>query len=236
MKFRLLIVIVFFAFGTLYGQNMQIIDSDSKVLGTIGKEISSTIKIKNTSDQPLRIKVKRVTNYINSGQSSYFCIGQTCYQESISEMPGIKILQPGMIWDDFKSILKAGLSESQSTVTYCFYNVDNPSDSVCHEFTYIIEDNNLKGLLFYNEDIRISEVYPNPIDDFAQFDYNLINPNSKAKIIIHNVLGTVIGEYPLFGYENSLKISTQHFTPGVYFYTLHIDNSNLMTKKMVVKR
>lgn len=236
MRYWLLVSVAFFAFGFAHGQNLKVIDSESKILGTIGREISNNILIKNTSEKTIRVKVKRVANNINSGQSSYFCVGRTCFEETVDEIPGVRILEPGMVLEDFRSVLKAGLTESQSTITYCFYNADNPSDSVCQEVTYLVEDSNLRGLLFYNDDIRISEVYPNPIDDIALFDYDLINQNSKAKLIIHDVLGTVVGEYPLFGYENSLKISTQHFTPGVYFYTLHIDNNNLITKKMVVRR
>lgn len=218
------------------GQSLKVVEAESKVLGTIGSEIKSSIKIKNTSDKTIHIKIKRLDNNINSGQTSYFCVGEECYDETETILPGTIAIKAGMILDDFSGILKTGLSETQSSVTYCFYDVAIPSDAVCHEINYVIENRKLKGILFYNNDIRISEIYPNPIDNIAIFDYNLVHQNNKAKIIIHDVLGSMVGEYQLPAYENSLKIPTQEFTPGVYFYTLHINNSNLITKKMVIKR
>jgi hypothetical protein len=36
--------------------------------------------------------------------------------------------------------------------------------------------------------------------------------------------------------RSSLLINVSDFNPGVYFYTLFVDNKNIVTKKLVVKK
>ncbi len=101
---------------------------------------------------------------------------------------------------------------------------------------YVIEDQNSKKILFHNKDIQISNVYPNPVANFAFFNYTLNTKKKGAKIVIHDVLGSVIAEYDLPPYDSKIKISTNELNSGIYFYTLKVDNDNLITKKLVIKR
>jgi hypothetical protein len=90
-------------------------------------------------------------------------------------------------------------------------------------------------LLFSNEKISISSIYPNPASSYASIDYNLMNQNDQAKIILCNVLGNVVGEYPLVKDAKRLYISTQELSSGVYFYTLSVQGKSLITKKLIIK-
>ncbi len=54
--------------------------------------------------------------------------------------------------------------------------------------------------------------------------------------IIHSVLGSVISEFNLSPYESRLSIPVIEYNPGVYFYTLYIDNEGVATKKMIVRK
>lgn len=89
--------------------------------------------------------------------------------------------------------------------------------------------------LFSNEKISISNVYPNPASSYASIDYNLLNQGDQAKIILCNVLGNVVGEYPLVKDAKRLYISTQELSSGVYFYTLSVEGKSLITKKLIIK-
>jgi hypothetical protein len=70
------------------------------------------------------------------------------------------------------SILETGLAASISSVKYLIYDLNNPADSLVHEISYVIEDPNSKKLLFNNRDIQISNIYPNPVEDYAFLNYN----------------------------------------------------------------
>jgi hypothetical protein len=90
-------------------------------------------------------------------------------------------------------------------------------------------------LLFSNDKISISSVYPNPASAIASIDYVLGGNTTHAKIILCNVLGNVVGEYTLVKDARRLNISTLELTSGVYFYALYVDGKNLVTRKLIIK-
>ncbi len=212
------------------------VDSESKVYGSIGTELKHTISIKNITGRPVQLHIERIDSQIGSGQSTYFCWGADCLKENEKLFLGALTIDAGMTSNRLGSVLKTGLVETSSTVRYLIYDIKNPADSIIHEISYSITDPTTRAFLLNNKDIKISNLYPNPVNNYAIFDYSFNNRNSKAKIILHNVLGGIVGEFDLTPFENKLKITTSELNPGVYFYTLQLDNDNLITKKMVIRR
>lgn len=229
-------LVLFLSLSISNAQSLRIVNTSNKVFGKIGTEIEAPVSIKNVTSKPVEISVQRTENNVSSGEESFFCLGKNCYTPSTKISADTKILRPGEIYDGFKSVLRAGLGKSNSQVSYCFINVADSKDRICTTLTFQVESTESNGLLFFNDDLTVSNVYPNPINEVALFDFSIKNPVKKSKIVLHNVLGGVVGEYSLNEHENNLKIYTQSFKPGVYFYTLNIDNQNLITKKFVIKR
>jgi hypothetical protein len=67
-------------------------------------------------------------------------------------------------------------------------------------------------------------------------DYEYKNPKVKAKITINSFIGNPIAEYELDPERNTLLINISEYNPGFYFYTLFLDNKNIVTKKLQVKK
>lgn len=86
-----------------------------------------------------------------------------------------------------------------------------------------------------NDKIEISEAYPNPATHYIQFDYRMIDKNSEGKIVVYNLLGSIVGEHRLDNYDNRVQISVDNLKAGIYFYTISINSKSLITKKIVVK-
>jgi hypothetical protein len=235
MKIFTQIILFLFLNQIALAQSFRI-DSESKYSGSVGSEVKAIINIKNLTNKPLQLQIKKLDGQLGSGQSSYFCWGEDCFGSSTISFPSAKTIEAGRSSLKFTSILDAGLAATISSVKYLIYDVNNPADSLVHEISYVIEDQNSKKLLFQNRDIQISNIYPNPVDNYAFINYNFQNKNLNARIVIHNVLGSIIGEYDLPSYETRLKISTNELNPGIYFYTLRVENDNIITKKLVVKR
>ena len=89
---------------------------------------------------------------------------------------------------------------------------------------------------FSNPDIEVQNIYPNPASNMAILNYSLLDPQKEAKIVVHDLLGTMTRDYPLNHYEKTLKIDTSDFKEGVYFYTLYSDGENKVTKKLIIKK
>ena len=70
----------------------------------------------------------------------------------------------------------------------------------------------------------------------AFMDYELAREEIKAKLVIHNILGSPVGELELPHAESRAKISVEELPPGVYFYTVYLDNEGVITKKLIVRR
>ena len=93
-------------------------------------------------------------------------------------------------------------------------------------------------LLFNNEHISVSSIYPNPASTSASIKYRFAGGLREAKIVLCNVLGNVVGEYRLTREAREmteLHISTSTLASGVYFYTLSLDGRNVVTRKLIVR-
>lgn len=222
--------------GVSFGQSFEIKEAQGTYRGEIGNTMEVPIKIKNLTDSPIQIVVKRVDKVIGTSQSSHFCWGDNCFDDKVDQIPLSQRIQVGETSDKLISVLETGLVAGISTVKYLIYNRDTPSDAVEYEVNYTIEEDLGNNVIFSSPDVKINEVYPNPANEFAIFDYNLTNEDIEAKIVMHNVLGSIVGEYELVYLETKLKIITENMNPGVYFYTLYIDNDGMMTKKMVIRK
>ena len=89
--------------------------------------------------------------------------------------------------------------------------------------------------LFVNEKITVSNVYPNPASEYAELDYTVLSGVRDARIVINNVLGSVVAEYSLDRNSRKLRINTRELPSGIYFYQLSLDGRKVATKKMLVR-
>ncbi len=219
-----------------WGQSLKIVDSQLNVSSEVGTTATTTLKIQNTSDHIIMLGIEMIDVNIRSSQVSKFCINNDCTLKNIVEKNlNVKLL-PGQVFAGFSVELETGLVPGNSSVKFLFYNLSNSNESVEAEINYFIKDKSKEGILYDSDVVQLSDVFPNPVKEKAIFNYNYINPDKEARIVIHSVLGSVVSEFTLSPYESRLSISVMDYNPGVYFYTLYIDNEGVATKKMVVRK
>ncbi|MBY0435256.1 MAG: T9SS type A sorting domain-containing protein, partial [Cyclobacteriaceae bacterium] len=105
-----------------------------------------------------------------------------------------------------------------------------------HSFSLSVDEKPGKSLVFQSKDITIHDVYPNPVVDQAFIDYKVHTESMKAKVVVHNILGSPVGNYELPSFENKIKIPVDDFASGVYFYTVYLDNVGVLTRKLIVRK
>lgn len=223
------------AFSSM-SQSFEIAESKSIYSGFVGEQIVAEIPIKNLTDRPLEIGIKRIEVVIGTSQTTYLCIGEDCEDSETDELTLAQNIQSGQTLTQLSSILEAGLVPGVSTVKYLIYNRNNPSETVEYEVNYTIKERADSKLLYSSSELDLKEIYPNPVVDFAILSYELKNKETEAKIVLHNVLGSIVNEYDLIPFENKLKIQTESLNPGVYFYTLYIDGDGITTHKIVIRK
>jgi len=213
------------------------VEQESKSLkARIGETVSTPIKIKNLSDQPIDLVIRRVDKTIGSSQKSFFCWGGECFDSEKDQLPVKYQIPAGETSLKFETMLETGLAAGISSVKYIIYDRKHPAEAIEYQVSYVIEDRKEKELIYESTDLRINDVYPNPVSEYAIIDYNIMNRDVEAKVLIHNVLGSVVGEYALPYLESKITIKTDDYNPGVYFYTLYIDNDSVMTRKLIIRK
>lgn len=89
--------------------------------------------------------------------------------------------------------------------------------------------------LFANDWITVSNVYPNPASDYAEFDYSIQSTTKDAKIVILNILSSPIAEFVLDRNSHKLRVNTREVPTNIYFYSLILDGKPVATKKLLVR-
>ena len=219
-----------------WGQSFEVLETRRIHKGIVGQKITAEIPIRNLTDQPIQIIIKRVDETIGTTQASYICWDGECLDAEGKELPLSKKIDRLETSKKFVAELDAGLVPGVSTVKYVIYNRDSPSDMIEFEVNFTIEEELTSKALYVSDDLQLDEIYPNPVTEFAIINYLLKNVDVKAKIVLHNVLGSIIDEYDLLPYESKVKITTDSFNPGVYFYTLYIDGDGVTTHKLVIRK
>lgn len=238
--------IAYIALFTLFGfaasaQSLEIVNTEANQQGIIGQEIRTILKIKNISDKPVYFSISEVKKQIGSSQKSFLCIDNDCDNGNIANRSGkitdhVRKLMPGATDESVVAVLESGLIQGIGSISYRVFNIKDPEDYTQIELHYTINEKSKEGLLYSSKTVDLSDVYPNPVTEVAIFDYRIKNDSKEAKIIIHNVLGSIAGEYQLNPFEQQLKVSVESYNPGVYFYSLYIDNEGVATKKLVVRK
>jgi hypothetical protein len=124
----------------------------------------------------------------------------------------------------------------ESSLRYVAFNKYNPGHVVEFDLNFIVEEKPEKQNLYSSRLITLHDVYPNPVVDQAVVDYKMNNDQVKAKIVVHNILGNVVGEYSLPSSENFVRVRTDDLSAGIYFYTLYVENEGVITRKLIVRK
>lgn len=215
-------------------QQVRVLSEVVDFSGPIGASQRKTIILQNESNQQKTYILKNIRGNIGSSQKMRICFGDQCFDPK-KELAKISIkLSPGEIYTDFYLEFELGIAETRGSFDLFFVNAENIRENFIVEARYEVE--NVVKADFSHKDVKLSEIYPNPSNRIAQLDYELVNPKAKAKITINSFIGNPIAEYELDPDRSSLVINVSEFQPGVYFYTLIVDNKNVVTKKLQVKK
>ncbi|WP_268034227.1 T9SS type A sorting domain-containing protein [Algoriphagus sp. PAP.12] len=217
-------------------QQVRVLSESLDFIGDIGSTHRKTVILQNESDQPKTYFLKNLSGNLGSSQQMKICVGDQCY-DAKRDLAKIKLsLNPGEILTDLYLDLDMGIAETRGSFDLVFVNESNLREAFVVEAQYNVSNPNKKVNDFDYESISLSDVYPNPSNRVAQFDYKIKKQGAQAKIAINSFIGNPVAEYTLDPDRASLVINVSDLNPGVYFYTLFVDNKNIVTKKLVVKK
>lgn len=99
----------------------------------------------------------------------------------------------------------------------------------------VFNNKEMLDYLFSNEKVVVSNVYPNPANDYAYIDFKLKDKSAKASISFHNLVGAQLTAVSLDGFDEKITVPTRSWDNGIYFYQLVVDGKKVATKKLLVR-
>ena len=234
MKIWLLAGILIVLSACAYSQGFEIVSLQESYKGQIGETIKVPVRFKNTTEKTLTLIIRKVDGQIGSSQKHYFCVDNNCLDYRIEDY--ILKLEPGQILNSFQIALETGLVSEESVLKYVAFSKSNPNQAIEFELNFNVEEKAEKESIYSSRFVTIHDVYPNPVVDQAVVDYKILNDRIKAKLVVHNLLGNVVGEYSLPILENFVRVKTDDLSAGIYFYTLYVDDESVMTRKLIVRK
>jgi hypothetical protein len=234
MKQLVLLCFFLIASWQSWAQQFEVLEGPDSYQTSFSQLLRIPIKIKNNSDKAQFYVVKKVRGGLGDTQKGYFCYNGHCLDASIEEFS--KKVEPGETLQDLYYTLESGIQPSQSSLKFEFFPKIAPHEVIDRAINVSVEEKPSRSLTFQSKEITISDVYPNPIQDQAFIDYKIHLESIKAKITLHNILGKPMGDFDLPFSENRLKIQVDDLVPGVYFYTVYLNNSGILTRKLIVRK
>ncbi|MCH8555323.1 MAG: T9SS type A sorting domain-containing protein [Schleiferiaceae bacterium] len=234
MKKILLSLLSILVAFTSQAQSLIIHQADSSVTGSAywTDDLVSYVQIKNVSNTPLDVKVKRIDGNFNDLTASNAICWTLCYATSVSVSPDHITIQPNEVNTNFSGHVYPPMDgvANSGPITYVFFDMNNPNDSVAITINYNVTQT------FSAESIseaKIARVFPNPASEFVYVDLESVHANSQKVITITNMVGAEVRRIQV-GQTERAKINVSSLDNGVYFVTLKVNDKAVTTRRVVV--
>jgi hypothetical protein len=232
LKLTLVLLVLFPIFAG--AQQVHVLSETVEFSGKIGSSQRKTVILHNESSQPKTYLLRNIKGSVGSSQKMRICLGDQCFDPKKELAKVMLTLAPGEIYTDLFLEFELGIAETLGSFDLVFVNSEALRDFFVVEAKYSVSSEPKTD--FSHKDVKLGDIYPNPSNRVAQLDYTVVNPKSRAKITVTSFIGNPIAEYELDPTRNSLVIHVADFQPGVYFYTLFVDNKNVVTTNLQVKK
>ena len=211
-------------------QSLAIPGGEFQIQGlTSDIRLEAHLEVENSNNNDLFVMINCDRSQMNAAHQTYYCWA-LCYDTTVCNSPDPLVLAGRSIdVSSFHSYIYPNGVAGASTITYTFFDQNNPSDQASASITF---DVLTAGI---NEISRgtLSTANPNPANSFANISYS-VPVLKNGKLVVHNMLGTVVKEYRLTNAQASVLLSTSELSSGVYVYSLINDGKSVSTKKLVV--
>ncbi|MBL7851523.1 MAG: T9SS type A sorting domain-containing protein [Cyclobacteriaceae bacterium] len=233
-RWFILLIILLSGAGT-WAQSVDWIDRQDTYQAVIGQTLRIPIRVRNTTDKPQTFVIRRAAADLNANQKGYFCVGDECFDGLVDQVT--RKLDPGEVAGNVFFVVEPGLATTSNSFRFEVYQKGSPQMGLEHSFLLSVDEKPTRSFVFQTRNLTVHDIYPNPVtDQDGYLDYRLTDEAVKAKVVIHNILGSPVGEYEMLAAETRVKIQSDGLSSGVYFYTIYLDNVGVLTRKLVVRK
>jgi hypothetical protein len=226
----------------LNAQSIEMVEPTSCVLGNTMNsddfEIDTHWDVINTSSESKTIRVKREMVSEVAGSRNKFCWGPLCYNWDTNESPTSENLlvsiPAGATNSTFSCYYQHQTYPGQTTVKYCFFDHNNPTDEACWYVNFAVDVDCVLGIQEYSTAGTLELSGPNPVSNSTNLLFNHQGNNARFEMI--NLLGEVVKSAPVTNRQGMIMIDAQDFENGTYVCNLIVDGAVNSSIRLVVAR
>lgn len=183
--------------------------------------------VRNTSDQPLEVRVQRTNLTTIDGSLNYFC-WELCYTPPVSISPTSLTIEPGESVPNFIGYYEPWGTTGISEIEYCFFNEEDSDDRICMVVTYTDQVVSVREV--EKDALRI---YPNPANDRVTIDLGALR-SSATSLEVYNLLGAQVYRTAVSSGERQIELSTQELPAGIYIVQVAAGSKLAHTGRLIV--
>ncbi len=236
-KFLLLLIISVIIQANLFAQSFQLIKEDGSVIINDTILISTTnlestlevpVYVKNLTEANLDIMVKKYDLDLVSGSDAYFCWDR-CYPNTTFTSAIFLSAAANDTIKDFSGDFKPNGNNGLSKIMYTFFKNKTTDDSASVTIYYDIVTVGINNFDLIKSSISS---FPNPVNDFLNFNYNL-GHNSQGDIYIYDLVGKKVKHKQIINSEDHSQINVSDLNPGIYIWTIQVDGVPIKSEKLI---
>ncbi|NOQ28291.1 MAG: T9SS type A sorting domain-containing protein [Bacteroidales bacterium] len=236
-KFLLLLIIGIVIQSNLFAQSFELMKKDGSAIINDTILISTTniettlevpVYVKNLTDANLDIMVKKYDLDLVSGSDAYFCWDR-CYPNTTYISAVFLTAEANDTIKDFSGDFKPNGNNGLSKIMYTFFKNKTTNDSVSVTIYYDIVTVGINNFELIKSSISS---FPNPVNDFLNFNYSL-GRNSQGEIYIYDIVGKRVKHKQITNSENHSQINVSDLNPGIYIWTIQVDGIPIKSEKLI---
>lgn len=244
MKKNLLYLFCFFIPAAVMAQDLEIVDPVNILIGSLSvpedNELDCHWDVINMGDDTLKVRARRIQNYVVPGSQNRFCWGPLCYDYPTSESstnPNLLVTMiPGVAESTFHGYYEHQGNAGHAIIQYCFFDAFDSENETCSTVHFCVDDECVVNVNEVEETPVLGDISPNPVTGLGSFTYSFNQNPQNSRIVIYNLVGKSVKEVALENKNGIVFINAQDFQAGVYFYTLEVAGKVVSTKKLVISK
>jgi len=191
------------------------------------------VSIDNNSNSLKLVTISRMINTIVPGQMEFFCYGATtglCYPPGTISSNGQDTILANSTDNSFKATLSPFGNVGYASIHYRIFDTNNPADSVGVDLAWDVTTSINENNIVYG----LSKPLQNPADGFTVFNYNLKLADQSDRLVVFNMLGSMVKSVEIPGKAGSLILSTSDLKSGMYLVTYMSNGKVKDSSRLVV--
>jgi hypothetical protein len=233
MKKQLLVLgaLITIGFSGANAQSLNLSNYNLTVNGNTNAALSSYVTLNNSTSADFPMMVERSLVNLVPGHLEFFCTSVFCYPPGTDATNTADTIEAGTSSQFYGDVIPNSIPGT-STINYKFFSLDDPTDSASITLNFAFTT---VGLNDVKSSPVLSAPSPNPADGFTVFTYNVQENLVNDKLVVYNMLGSLVKSIDVPGSNGVLVITTADLRSGVYFVSYQQNNGKLnSTTKLVV--